>query len=233
VESRNQLAVTWCAPAYVAGILVGLWLVADLLPPPGAWRSASQVADLYQHDALRIRFGLLICIGFTSLYAPFSAVISTQMLRIEGRRRPILSFVQLANGALGSFVLMLAFMIMMVAAFDPHRPPEVTKVIHEFCWICLVIPFAPFCIQYIAIAVAILQDDSPTPVFPRWVAYYNIWLAISFIPTGFVGFFKSGPFSWQGAISFWLALAAFAGWFGVMFYALRRAITLDDEESPA
>jgi hypothetical protein len=99
---RNQIAATWCAPAYVAGILVGLWLVAGLLPPPGAWKSASQVANLYQHDALRIRFGLLICIGFTSLYAPFSAVINIQMLRIEGRRRPILSLVQLANGALGS-----------------------------------------------------------------------------------------------------------------------------------
>jgi hypothetical protein len=119
---------------------------------------------------------------------------------------------------------MLAFMFMMVAAFDPSRPPEITKAINELGWISLVIPFPPFCLQYIAIGVAILQDPGERPVFPRWVAYYNFWVAFAFIPTGFVGFFHAGPFAWHGLISFWLAVAVYAGWFIVMTIALRRAI---------
>jgi hypothetical protein len=215
---------SWCGPLYIAGILIGLCLIAGFIPPPRASLTAGQVVARYRSNLTGIRIGLFIAITFTALYAPFAAVISVQMLRIEGRRRPFLTYMQLANGAIGSLVLMLAFMFMMVAAFDPGRPPEITKAINELGWISLVIPFPPFCLQYIAIGIAILQDPGDTPVFPRWVAYYNFWIAFAFIPTGFVGFFHTGPFAWHGLISFWLAVAVYAGWFIVMTIALRNAI---------
>lgn len=223
MSRRNQMACAWCAPLYVLGILVGLCLIAGLIPPPKAHESAAEVAALYRDDTDLIRIGLFIAIAATALYAPLAGVITTQMLRIE-RRNPVLAWVQLGNGAIGSLVLMLAFMFMMVAAFDPGRDPAITKALHQAGWIFLVIPFPPFCIQYVAIAAAILQDESAKPVFRRWVAYYNLWIAVAFIPTGLVGFFHEGPFAWHGAISFWLAVAAYAGWFIVMFVALRSAI---------
>lgn len=225
VSRRNQLAFSWCGPLYVAGILVGLCLIAGFIPPPHADLTGREIAARYGDGTTAIRIGLFVAIASTALYAPFAALISAQMLRIEGRRSPLLAFTQLVNGAIGSLVLMLAFIFMMVAAFDPGRPPEITKAINELGWICLVIPFPPFCLQYIAIGIAILQDPHPEPTFPRWVAYYNFWIALAFIPTGFVGFFKTGPFAWHGLISFWLAVAAYAGWFVVMTYATRRAIT--------
>jgi hypothetical protein len=223
VSRRNQMLCAWCAPLYVLGILVGLVLIAGLIPPPKAHESAAQVADLYRDHTDRIRIGLFIAITFTALYAPLAGVITTQMLRIE-KRNPVLAWVQLGNGVIGSLILMIAFIFMMVAAFDPGRDPDITKALHELGWIFLVIPFPPFCIQYCAIAAGILQDPSPEPVFPRWIAYYNLWIAIAFIPTGLVGFFHTGPFAWHGLISFWVAVAAYAGWFFVMFYGLRRAI---------
>jgi hypothetical protein len=224
LSAKNQMLCSWCGPVYVAGILIGLCLIAGFIPPPRANLTANEVVERYRSNTTGIRIGLFIAIASTSLYAPFTALISTQMLRIEGPRRPTLAYVQLVNGAIGSLVLMLAFMFMMVAAFDPGRPPEITKAINELGWITLVIPFPPFCLQYIAIGIATLQDPGETPVFARWVAYYNFWVAFAFIPTGFVGFFKVGPFAWHGLISFWLAVAVYAGWFIVMTIALRRAI---------
>jgi hypothetical protein len=66
---------------------------------------------------------LFITIAATSLLAPFTAAITIQMLRIEDRKRPVLAYAQLVNGAIGSLVLMIAFIIMMVAAFDPMAAP--------------------------------------------------------------------------------------------------------------
>jgi len=221
----NQRVLAWCGPMYVLTILVGLVLVAGFIPPPRPSLSADEIAQVYAQSTTSIRIGLLIAITGTALYAPFAAAISAQMLRHEDRRRPVLAYVQLINGGLGSLVLMLAFMFMMVAAFDPARPSEITKVINELGWVFLVIPFPPFCIQYIAIAVAIFQDPSEHPVFPRWVAYYNVWIAVAFLPTGLVGFFHRGPFAWNGAISFWLAVAVYAGWLLVMTWALLQSMS--------
>ena len=227
---KNQMLYTWCAPLCVAGILVGLVLIARFIPPPPAYLTAEQVATLYQENTLSIRIGLFLAMAFTSLLAPFSAGIAIQMMRREGSR-PILAMTQLVNGAIGSLVLLIAFMVMMMAAFDPARPPEITKALHDMGWMMLLLPFPPFCIQYIAIGMQILQDKSEQPLFPRWVAYFNFWIAISFIPTGIVGFFKVGPFTWHGLIGFWIPTISYGLWFMVMFFALRSAIRQDQQES--
>src|SRR3546814_17308303 len=77
----------------------------------------------------------------------------------------------------------------------------------------LLLCYSPFCVQYIAIAIFTFQDGSEQPLFPRWIAYYNIWLSISFIPTGLVAFFKVGPFTWHGVIGFWIPIILWCAWF--------------------
>jgi hypothetical protein len=228
-QFRNQMMNTWCAPLYVLGIVVGLVLIARFIPPPPAYLTAEQVAALYRDNTTQIRVGLFIAMTFTCLLAPFSAGIAVQMMRREGAR-PLLALTQLVNGAIGSLVLLIAFMIMTMAAFDPARPAEVTKAMHDMGWLMLVLPYMPFNIQYIAIGLQILQDDSPQPMFPRWVAYFNFWIAITFIPTGIVGFFKVGPFAWHGLVGFWIPVISYGIWFMVMYFALRTAIRRDYEQ---
>jgi hypothetical protein len=226
----NQMIHAWCGPACVVGTVISLVLIARLIPPPPAYLSALQVVTLYREHLLSIRFGLFIAIAATALLIPFSAVISIQMMRKEGGR-PVLAFTQLAGGATGALVLIVAFMVMMMAAFDPERPIEITKAIHDMGWLMLLLPYSPFCVQYIVIAMLVLQDTSERPLFPRWTAYFNIWIAISFIPTGLVGFFKTGPFTWHGLIGFWIPLISYGTWFMVMFFALRAAIRDDIRQS--
>jgi hypothetical protein len=225
-RNRNQMIHAWCGPACVVGTVIGLVLIARLIPPPPAYLSAVQVASLYREHLLSIRFGLFIAIAATVLLIPFSAAISIQMMRKEGAR-PLLAFTQLAAGATGALVLIIAFMVMMMAAFDPERPIELTKAIHDMGWLMLLLPYSPFCLQYIMIAMLVLQDTSGRPLFPRWIAYFNIWIAISFIPTGLVGFFRTGPLTWHGLIGFWIPTISYGTWFVVMFLALRSAIRDD------
>jgi hypothetical protein len=222
----NQMLHAWSGPACVVGTVIALVLIARFIPPPPAYLTADQVAQLYRDHLLPIRIGLFFAIAATSLLIPFSAVISIQMLRKEGNR-PVMAFTQLAGGATGSLVLIIAFMVMMMAAFDPSRPVEVTKAMHDAGWLMLLLPYSPFCVQYIAIAMVILQDSSGKPVFPRWVAFFNIWIAITFIPTGLVGFFMTGPITWHGVIGFWIPTISYGTWYIVMFLALKSAIRED------
>jgi hypothetical protein len=231
-NQRNQMLLAWSAPVLILGTILGMVLLARFIPPPPAYLTAKEVAALYRDHLFSIRFGVFINIGATALLIPFSAAITVQMMRREGSRAGM-AFTQLAGGATGAIILIVANILWMAAAFDPARPIEITKALHDTGWLMLLVCYSPFCVQYIAIAIVILQDRSAKPLFPRWVAYYNIWVAISFIPTGIVGFFKMGPFTWHGLIGFWIPTISYGTWFTIMFLALRTAIRDDSAADSA
>ena len=97
-------------------------------------------------------------------------------------------------------------------------------VLNDFAWLLLIMTLSPFFVQLMTVGLAIISDNSATPVFARWVGYFNIWVAILFIPGALITFFKTGPFAWNGLLAFWLPLAVFFAWYLVMFPALIKAI---------
>jgi hypothetical protein len=73
-------------------------------------------------------------------------------------------------------------------------------------------------------------DMNQTPIFPRWVAYLDIWVAVVFIPTGIITFFTTGPFTYAGLLGFYLPLGVFAIWLIAMPYAVIRAIRAETDQ---
>jgi hypothetical protein len=73
-----------------------------------------------------------------------------------------------------------------------------------------------------------LLDARTVPVYPRWVGYFNIWIALLFIPGAFAFILKTGPFAWNGLLSFWLASGAFFSWLIVMTPLTLKAIDRSD-----
>jgi hypothetical protein len=96
-------------------------------------------------------------------------------------------------------------------------------------WLCFIGITATFLIQLSAIGVAILTDQRATPLMPRWVGYFTIWIALMIMPGSLCVFFHDGPFIWSGIFGFWVPLVAFSGWFPVMTWAVWRAIDMPDE----
>ena len=81
------------------------------------------------------------------------------------------------------------------------------------------------------IAAAILGDRSARPFFPRWVGFFNIWAGIIYSPAALTIYFKSGVFSWNGLICFWLVVVVFFIWIVTMSALVLRGITAEQDKA--
>jgi hypothetical protein len=88
----------------------------------------------------------------------------------------------------------------------------------------LILPWPPIFGQLGALIVAIFHDRSAAAVFPRWLGFFNLWVALLLLPASMIIFFKTGPFAWTGVIGFWIPAAVFGVWYIVMTVVLLRAI---------
>jgi len=231
MSSRVLKLCAWCGPAFAVTFFVGM-LLAGLLPPPSPSDSAQEVARFYSDDTNLVRFGLFVMMCAAGLTAPFVAGISVQLKRIEGDVSPM-AYLQLIGGTAGVLAILVPVFAFSAAAFRPDRNPEITQALNDLAWLPFIINIPPAIIQCVAIGTAVIRDRSEHPVFPRWVAYYNFWVAFLFVPGGLATFFKHGAFAWNGALAFWLAAVMFGGWFIVMTIATLGAIRRADADADA
>jgi hypothetical protein len=223
---KRVAVCAWCGPALVVFASLG-FLLAGLLPVPlSPGSSPAKVVAFYGDHPDRVRAGFVLASLALGLVIPLIALITVQMLRMEGRT-PLLSFTQAIAGAATGVLLLVPILLMATIAFRPDRDPQLTVTLNDIAWLLFITPIAPFMIQDIAIGVAVLGDNATDPVLPRWVGYLNLWVAFLFTPDILAFFFKSGPFAWNGVFVFWLAFTAYAVWAIVMGLVLSRS-TLDD-----
>ena len=231
LSTRTQIACAWSGLGLIVVVLAGFLLLAGFLPPPiHANDSAQHVADFYRDHADRVRAGVVI--GFMGWvpWASLTAVIAVQLARMQPRR-PVLACVQAVTGTGGYVFLLLSMIILLVASFRPGRSPEITQALHDLGWVTLFITVPAFSTQALVIGLATLRSDPPVQVYPRWFGYFNVWVAILFVPALAIPFFKTGPLAWQGILVYWLAFLVFFIWIIVMFFVIRR--TALDEAAAA
>jgi hypothetical protein len=165
-----------------------------------------------------------------ALIGPFVAGISQQMKRIEGGRSTPLADIQLGLGMLMIVMFIIPCFLMGTAAFRPERDPELILALNDAGWLPFVGAFQCTFFQLLAIAAAVFQDREQR-VFPRWLAFFNLWVAFLLLPAGLVLFFKRGPFAWNGLLAFWFVVVVFVAWFLVMFVELRKAVLREAAEA--
>jgi hypothetical protein len=205
-------------------LFFGAFVAAGFIPPLAPSSSAAAIASHYRDHAAGIRLGAAIMLLSGAFYASYTAVISAQMHRIRGVHRAVVN-TQTIAGAFGCLTFLVPAMFFAVTAFRPERPDEWTLLLNDMSWIFLVMPWPPFMMQNFAFAFAILSDTDSAPVFPRWLAYVNIWAPITFTPGAILQFFKDGPFAWNGIFVFWVPAAVFVIQFIVNVILLLKAIS--------
>jgi hypothetical protein len=214
-----------CAWSGIACFLFffGAFAAADFIPPLKPHSSAAEIAEHYRDHQTGIQIGGVVMLISGMFYAAFTAVISAQMRRIPGIHSAAV-YTQLAAGAFGCLTFLVPAMLLEVVAFRPDRAPADTRMLNDMFWIFLIMPWPPFMAQNFAFAYAIFTDRRKRPLFPRWLAYLNIWAPIIFTPAVLLPFFKSGPFSWAGIFVIWIPAIVFIIQFVANTTMLLRAI---------
>lgn len=223
-----QRIAALCGPAFVVLFIGGWWLIAGFVPPHPPTMDADALAAVYAANTGLIRFGILLAMISTAFVLPFTAILAAHIRRIE-QGLPVLTYTELIGGALTTVILLVPTVLWSLAAFRPERSPEIILVLNDFAWMFFLMTFAPVCMQILALALAVLLDRRRPPRFPRWVGYFNVWVAVLFAPGGLLTFFKEGPFAWNGVLSFWLPLVAFVAWFFVMAVVLLQHVDTGSE----
>jgi hypothetical protein len=228
----GELILLWTLPVALILWIASFFLFPGFNPPMSPTMPAEQVAAFYRDPAHlpKIRYSMIVFNWFGVCLVPILALIMLQIRRMA-HRTPIFSYAMLGCVAGGPSLFLVANVCWLLAAFRPERSPELTQLLNDFGWITFTI-VVPFLIGQSAIlALAIYFDDRSHPVFPRWVAHFNLVVAAALVPASFVGVSLTGPLAWDGLLSFWVKNAAIAVWIAVMGVVLGQAIYRERAEN--
>lgn len=226
MNKNYQRLSAWAGFIAMGVFFCGL-IVMTFFPPLAPSLTPEQVAAIYQAHAFEIRLGALLIVISAMFCGPFDAAIFMQLKRMEGNR-PIGAYGQLASGIANIQFFILPGILFVIAAYRPNRPPEVLYALNDIAWIVTMLPWTVGAMQCLCIGGSVLIHGTATSPYPRWVGYFNIWIAIGMATSSVIPFFKTGPFAWNGIVGFWIPATVFGLWMAVMWWMTLRAINTDD-----
>ena len=212
---RYQLLSAWSGPAFLLTFIVFWGILGTNLPAPvSPALNPHQVAMRYLGSWTEMRIGFGIALITVVLYLPWTALLTVQMARIEGRF-PILSLLQLLGGGLTVLVVSLSAVFWAVAAFRPERDPSQMQLLNDLGWLSIDLQYACTTLQMYAAGAVGLADKSPTRLFPRWVCWLTTFCGTSFFPATLTGVTTTGAFAWDGVGSYYFPYFCWLCWYGV------------------
>ena len=75
--------------------------------------------------------------------------------------------------------------------------------------------------------LAIILDDNN--VLPKWLGYYTVWQYVTELMAAPVWISKSGPFAWNGLMTFWFAMILYVSWQMIVYVCIFRSIRKQPE----
>lgn len=227
MSKRIQLMCVWSAPLFMVLYAIAFVGFSGFIPPPAPSWSADRIAQVFDQNRMGIRIGQVLGLISTTLLFPFFAVISVQIARIE-KRMPVLAVIQFGAATLLIVFFQLCSMLWVTASFRPELDPSVTRMLNDFSWLIFVMVAPGYVFQMLCIAIAAFRDNSPQPLWPRWVGYVCLWNALGGMGGALAVFFKEGPFAWNGLFGIYIPFAAFVVWLTLMTYVMHTGIKRQD-----
>jgi hypothetical protein len=220
---RTQQMALWITGASLVILLIAYAAFPGFWPPMSPQLSAGEVATFYREHTAWIRFSMITFNMCGIMLLPLFGVLVVQMKRMTNQSQAF-AYVFLSATVSSSTIFALADVFFATAAFRPNRDPEIVLVLNDLGWLVFVAPVGMALVQMAMLALAIYHDNGPGAIFPRWVGHFSVAVAIAMAPSTLSVTFDSGPFAWNGVISFWLRNIAFGTFVLVMLVTLRKAI---------
>ena len=226
---RAQQVILWSAP-FVAGTLLILFVAfPGFLPPMSPEMSAVEVQQFYADNRAQVLFSM---VGFNLcgiLIVPFQVLILAQMMRMKTQTH-IYAFSYLTAVVAGATLFALSNIFFSVAAFRPEQDASIVQMLNDLAWITFVAPIGMTVGELVLVGLAVFLDKGPDPVMPRWVGYVAMVTAACVAPAALAAVVTSGPFAWNGVISFWLRNVSYAAFLITMFFVIRTALRRQAED---
>ncbi|MHB8695060.1 MAG: hypothetical protein ACYDHH_27815 [Solirubrobacteraceae bacterium] len=223
IDRTPQLWCAWCGPIATVGAIVGMVVVSGFIPAQSPSESGPTIAHWYTANVTGIRLGMVISMIAFTLFIPFGIAITLQTRRTE--TRPVMTYIQIACVAIAALEGVMATFIWVAAAFRPDAiQPNITRALNDLGWFGFLLDVPPFSVWLGAIGIAILRDRRPAPVFPRWLGYLNLWVALLICPALLIPFFKTGPFAYNGLLALYVPFGSFFAWMVITTPCLILAI---------
>lgn len=221
--TTSERVIFWTLPAVAVVWIAAFFLFPGFVPPMSPKASAAQVAAFYRDHTARVQYSMILFNWFCVALIPILMLIVERM-RMMAHRTPVLRYCVIGVAGAAPIAFLTATVFWLIAAFRPTRAAELTQVLNDLAWVTFTcgVPFLIALCLFLAIATYV--DVQDRPVFPRWVAHFNVAIAIALVPACFAGFTLSGAFAWNGLLSFWTRNFAIALWIAVMATALRGAM---------
>ncbi|MEV4241482.1 MULTISPECIES: hypothetical protein [Nocardia] len=227
---RSQWISLWMAPFFGAVLLVAFFSFPGFLPVMSPEMTAVEVAGFYNENTAMIRFSMITYNLCGIMLIPFFMVIVIQMKRMATPSQ-VLAYGYLASVTSGATLFAIADIFWLVAAFRPERNPQLIMLLNDLAWITFTAPVGMLIVLNLCLALAVWLDRQPTPIFPRWVSYFSIAIAMAMTPGAFAVIFRTGPLAWDGIVSFWLRIGAFSLYLVVMFFVVLAAVRRQAREA--
>ncbi len=220
----DQYICFWSVPVFYN--LFGLVFVplSWMMPPRSPTNSIDGVVAFMQSPNLLLATTILIlCVA---LSAVGNAVYMSQMRRMAVS--PVLRYAFVVGAITGAIVGCLFPMFCFgLGAFREGYDPEVLQLLYDFGYMSFIGCLGCFFLNWSCLGLSILLDEKQT--LPRWLGYYTIWQSVTEIFAMTLWVSDSGPFAWDGVMTFWFNMLLYVPWQFIVYFCIYRAIRQQPE----
>jgi hypothetical protein len=229
VNTRGQRILLWTVPPAMALFALAFLLFPVMSPPLSPTLTPEEVAAFFRDYNTGILGVVILCNLIAGSLVPLFAVTAVQISR-TGTSSSVFTYAYIVCIGAGTTAFILADYCWGVAAFRPDRDPQLISLLNDMAWFFFIAPVGTIMVQNLCFALSVYLDDRPEPIFPRWVAHFNVVAAILLVPGAFSILFKTGPLAWDGSVSFTLRIVVLGSYPVVMFLVLLRVVNRQGEE---
>jgi hypothetical protein len=215
----DQWIAFWTVPFFFNLFGIVFVPLSWMMPPRSPSSSSSQIVDFMQSHNLLVACAILtLSFGL----APLSnAVYLIQVKRMSVS--PVLRYSMMVGSMTGAIVGMLFPMFCFgLGAFRSGYRPSTLAMLYDFGYLAYIGSLGCFCVMWMAFGLAIILDDND--VLPKWLGYYTVWQYVTELMAAPVWISKSGPFAWNGLLTFWFAMILYVSWQIIVYVCIYRGI---------
>ena len=224
----DQWICFWSVPFFYN--LFGLVFVplSWMMPPRSPSNPVEAIVEFMQSQNL-----LLACTILTLSWglAPVSnAVYLDQMRRMSVS--PVFRVAMIGSSIVGAIAGMLFPLFCFgIGALRPGYDADVLVMLYDFGYLAFIGSLGCFCVMWGVFGLAILIDQNN--VLPKWLGYYTVWQFMSELMAAPVWIAGSGPFAWNGLVTYWFAMLVYVPWQFIVYFCIYKSIRNQPEDDAA